>query len=164
MKTKVLSLTLLSVLLFGCKKTITIDDITSPEALHNRAVGASANELLRNDKYTSLVIEVQYMPGFAPDAAALNHVQNFLSSYVNKTAGITIVTKEINASSTAAFTTSDIVSIEKNNRSVFSSGNQISIYILYTNGQFSDSRVLGIAYRNTSAAVSGKNIKSFVHD
>lgn len=141
----------------GCKTSV-LDDITGPEAFHNRAVGASANELLSDDKYKSLKIEIQYMTGFAPDPAALNHLQNFLSVYIKKPNGITIVTKEISPSPATTLSVNQILEIEKQNRSVFSSGDQIAIFILYTNGSYTDNNVLGVAYRNTSSALFGKTI------
>jgi hypothetical protein len=129
-----------------------------PSYLHNRAVGASANELLSSSKYTSLVIEVQYMAGYMPDAAALNHLQTILNGIVNKPAGISITTKEIPASTSQALSVNEIVTIEKNNRTAFTSGSQLAIYILYTNGNYTDNNVLGIAYKNTSVALFGKKI------
>jgi hypothetical protein len=146
-----------SLLTAGCKTSV-LEDITSPEALHSRAVGASANELLSNEKFKSLKIEIQYMTGFAPDAAALNHLQNFLSTHINKPDGITIVTKEISPSSSSPLSVNQIIEIEKQNRSVFSSDDQIALFILYTNGSYTDNKVLGVAYRNTSSALFGKTI------
>lgn len=99
------------------------------------------------------------MTGFAPDAAALNHLQNFLSTYLNKPGGITIVTKEISAASNTTLGVNDIVNIEKQNRSVFTTGDQMAVYILYTNGSYTNNNVLGVAYRNTSAAIFGKTIQ-----
>jgi hypothetical protein len=156
MKRKTLAFFLLIALLSCHKQTVT--DITSPEALHDRAVGASANELLSSAKYKSLKIEVQYMTGFAPDASALTHLQGFLSTYLNKPNGITIVTKEISPSSNTTLTIDDVTNIEKQNRSVFSEGDGIAVYILYTNGNYSDNSVLGAAYRNTSVVLFGKKI------
>lgn len=98
------------------------------------------------------------MTGFAPDAAALNHIQNFLSAYLNKPNGITIVTKEIAPSSNNTLGINDVMGIEKQNRSVFTSGGEIALYILYTNGNYTDNNVLGVAYRNTSAVIFGKKI------
>jgi hypothetical protein len=148
----------LAALLFSCKRS-TVEALTGPEALHSRAVGASANELLSDTKYKSIKVEIQYMPGFAPDAGAVNHLQNFLGTRLNKPGGITIVTKEIASSSSAALSANDIVAIEKASRSVFSSGEEIALYILYTNGQYTSGTTLGVAYRNTSAAVFGKTVR-----
>jgi hypothetical protein len=149
------------VLLFstGCKKVIQIEDVLSPEALHSRAVGASAQELLSSSQYTSLKVEIQYMQGFAPDEAAIAHLQNFLNAYIHKPGGIAVVTKEIAPAASTIATIDDIVTIEKSKRTVFSTGNQIALYILYTNGTYTETNVLGIAYRNTSAVLFGKKIR-----
>lgn len=143
----------------SCNKNNVLDEVFSPEAFHSRAVGASAKELLSADKYTSLQVEVQYMTGFAPDAAALDHLKSFLSTYLNKPSGVAIVTKEISAYSNTTMSIDNVVALEKSNRTLFSSGDQMALYILYTNGAFTDSKVLGAAYRNTSAVIFGKKIK-----
>ena len=143
----------------SCNKSNIIDEIFNPEAFHNRAVGASAKEYLAADKYTSLQVEVQYMTGFAPDAAAIDHLKNFLSTYLNKPSGIAVTTKEISASSNTTLSIDNVIALEKSNRSLFSSGDQMALYILYTNGEFTDSKVLGAAYRNTSAVIFGKKIR-----
>lgn len=98
------------------------------------------------------------MPGYPPDGAALNHLQSRLSSFINKPSGITIVTKEIPASSKTVLSLNDVIDIEKNNRTAFTSGSELAVCILYTNGNYSDANVLGIAYKNTSVAIFGKMI------
>lgn len=157
MKPKILLFLFLSAFSFSCKKNIL--DPLSPELLHDRSVGASANELLSSSKYKSLKIEVQYMPGFAPDNNALSQLQSFLSTYLNKPNGITVTMKEIQAANSATLSADQVRDIEKKNRSVFSGGDEIVVYILYTNGEYTSSQTLGIAYRNTSAAIFGKTIK-----
>lgn len=160
MKTKFLLPLLLAVFSFSCQKTNEIiSEALDPNSLHNRAVGSSANELLSDAKFTSLKVEIQYMPGFVPDAGAVSHLQNFLSSYLKKPGGVTIVTKEVPAAATATLTTAQVHQIEKDNRSAFTTGGQLTVYVLYTNGVYSENNVLGIAYRNTSAALFGKKIR-----
>lgn len=151
---------LFAFLLSGCSKSGTsyVNNPDAPDYLHNRPVGASANELLSAGKYTSLKIEVQYMTGFQPDAGALNHLQSLLVSLLNKPTGISIVTKEIPASSNLTLSVNDIITIEKNNRTAFTNGTELAIYILYTNGNYTDNNVLGVAYKNTSTALFGKKI------
>ena len=139
-----LKLFLLVLLLAGCSKSKDAY-INNPGAsgFHNRPVGASANELLSSSKYSSLKIEVQYMTGFPPDAAALNHLQSTLSALLNKPAGISIVTKEIPVSSKTVLSINDVIEIEKNNRTAFTSGSELAVCILYTNGTYTDANVLG---------------------
>ena len=147
-------------LLAGCSKSDTsyINNPGAPDFLHNRPTGASANELLAPSKYTSLKIEVQYMTGYQPDAAALSHLQTMLSGIVNKPSGISILTKEIPAANNITLSLNEIITIEKNNRTFFSSGSEVAIYILFTNGNYTDNNVLGVAYKNTSVVLFGKKI------
>lgn len=146
--------------LLGCSKSSTsyVNNPNAPDYLHNSPVGASANDLLAATKYSSLKIEVQYMTGFQPDAGALNHLQSLLTGLLNKPAGISIVTKEIPASGNINLSVNDIISIEKNNRTAFTNGTELAVYILFTNGNYTDNNVLGIAYKNTSAVLFGKKI------
>ena len=132
MKTILVFVLILS-LFAGCSKKDS-SYVNNPGAsdLNNRPVGASANEILSSAKYTSLKIEVQYMSGYSPDAAALNHLQAVLSGLVNKPSGISIITKEIPASASTALSINDVSQIEKNNRTVFTTGNELALYILYT--------------------------------
>ena len=150
----------LIVLFTGCQKSKTIytNNPNAPESLHNRSVGASANELLASSKYASLKIEIQYMPGYAPDASALNHLQSTLSSLLNKPSGISIVTNQVAAASNLTLSADDVLQIERNNRTAFTTDNQIAVYVLYTNGNYTENNVLGVAYRNTSLAIFGKKI------
>jgi hypothetical protein len=147
------------ILIPGCSKNEVSDNPANPDAFNNRSVGSSANELLSNNTYKSLKVEVQYMTGFEPDAQAINHLQNFITGFVNKPNGVTVVTKEIAAIPNTTLTVDDIINIEKANRTAFSSANEIAIYILYTNGVYTDNNVLGVAHRNTSATLFGKKIK-----
>lgn len=149
-----------AIVFVGCSKSsITYtNNPNAPEYLHNRPVGASANEFLSSTKYNSIKIEVQYMTGFAPDASALSHLQSVLSSVVNKPSGISITTKEVTAATNPTFSINDVSQFEQHNRASFTTGDQIAVYILYTNGYNTDNRVLGAAYWNTSIVIFGKNI------
>ncbi len=157
-----LAVTCIAAILFtSCNKTTTsyVNNPDAPDELHNRSVGASANELLSSSKYTSLKIEIQYMTGYAPDAAAMNHLQSMLSGVLNKPGNISIVTKEVAASSATSLSANDIAEIERKNRTVFTTGNQVAVYVLYTNGNYTDASTLGIAYKNTSMALFAKKIR-----
>ena len=158
MKTKAFIAALLVVSIIACKKETTFTNNPDADELHNKAVGFSSNQLLSSGTYKSLKIEVQYMTGYAPDAAALNHLQNVLTAYLNKPSGITIVTKEIPGASSATLSVDQVRKIEEENRTVFTTGDQIGVYFLFTNGNYTDNNVLGVAYRNTSMVLFGKKI------
>lgn len=159
MKMKYITLSIFALSFLSCQKTKEITDSLDPNSLHNRSVGSSANELLAADKFKSLKVEIQYMAGFEPDAGAIQHLQNFLQSHVNKPDGISITTKQIAAAGNTTLNANEVHTVEKTNRSVFTSGSELAVYILYTNGNYTENNVLGIAYRNTSAALFGKKIR-----
>jgi hypothetical protein len=142
----------------GCKKTETITNLPSINAENNKPVGASANDLLSASKYSSVKIEIQYMPGFQPDAAAVNNLTSLLATLINKPGGVTVVQTQIAASGKTVLSLNDIATIEKNNRTVYTSGSQLGVYFLYTDGNYSESNVLGLAFRNTSMSILGKTI------
>ncbi|HEY1112004.1 MAG TPA: hypothetical protein VGE66_00525 [Chitinophagaceae bacterium] len=150
---------LLMIVVTSCMKTIASDDdYVDNRSFHNQKVGTSAADLLRDDRYTSLKIEVQYMPGFKPDRAALFNLQLFLFDLLHKPGGIYITTKEIAAAANESLTLDQVVAIERANRTAFVQNDQLTLYILYTNGYFADPKMLGWAYRNTSAVLFGKKI------
>lgn len=124
---------------------------------NDRSPGASANDILSSTRYTSLKIEIQYMQGFQPEAATISHLTGFLTNLLNKPDGIEIVQKQIPASG-ATLSVQDITNIEKEHRTVFTNGNQLGVYVLFTNGEYTNKNVLGVAYRNTSMCLFGKTI------
>lgn len=140
----------------GCKKSS--DNPNDPDNFYGRSVGASANELLSESQFKSLRIEIQYMTGYPLSAASISHIQSFLSSLVNKSAGITVVTREIAPSASTTLNINEVANLEKANRTVYAGGNEISVYILVTNGVYSDNNVIGASYRNASIVLFGKKI------
>jgi hypothetical protein len=140
----------------GCSKKDTIPNPVNSE--NTKALGASANDLLSAAKYSSVKIEIQYMPGFQPDAAAINNLVTFLNSLVNKPGGISFVQSQIPSANKVVLSVTEIAAIEKANRTVFTSGSQLGIYILYTDGNYTQNNVLGVAYYNTSLAIMGKTV------
>ena len=142
----------------GCKKSDTVSGIPAINTENNKVVGASANDLLSASKYSSVKIEIQYMPGFQPDAAAVNNLTNFINSLINKPGGVSIIQTQIASAGKTVLSLNDIATIEKNNRTVYTSGSQLGVYFLFTDGNYSDANVLGLAFRNTSLSLLGKTI------
>lgn len=142
----------------ACKKSDTVSGIPAISSENNKVVGASANELLSASKYTSVKIEIQYMPGFQPDATAVNNLTNFINALINKPAGVSVIQTQIASAGKTVLSLTDIATIEKNNRTSYTSGTQLGVYFLFTDGNYSEGNVLGLAYRNTSMSILGKTI------
>lgn len=131
------------------------------EAFHNRPMGGSAAELLSDRTYKALDVEIQYVTGFRPADLTLDHLGTFLETYLNKPRGINISLKEIRPGGRDALSMEDVSAIEKENRTRFVHQDTTAIYILFTNGIHPGKRILGMAYRNSSAVVYGKAIRKY---
>jgi hypothetical protein len=123
-----------------------------------KTLGSSAHDLLSSSNYTSLQIQISYMPGFRPDLSVPNSLTLFLNTYLNKPAGIQISEQPISTSSKSTLSLNDIVAIEKRNRSIFTGGNVRAVHVLITDGYFSDNTVFATSYWNTSLCIFGKSV------
>ena len=154
---------LITVTLVGCRKNLPFDDkaLINTEAFHTRTMGSSAAELLSDSIYKSLVVEIQYVAGFKPEQVTINHLGSFLETYLNKPRGIHIVLNEIEAMERNALSVEKVAEIERDKRTRFVTNDTVAIYILFTNGVHTGNKILGMAYRNTSAVVYGKAIRKY---
>ncbi len=132
------------------------------DALGNRdykTLGSSAHSLLSTDPYSELQIEIHYMPGYAIDTSSINNMVNFLKQHINKPGGINVNQQQIEASGKSALALSEIVSIEKKKRTIYTGNNSIAVHVLVTDGYYSSSPAsIGTSYWNTSICIFGKAI------
>jgi hypothetical protein len=147
----------------SCKK----DDGESAvdtKAENRKSLGVSAEDLLSEDIYDQLTIELVYPPSFRPTDIALNEFQNFLNARLNKSGGINIVETVIETPPGAPFTIEEIRAIEDEHRVHYTVDNNIAVYIFFSNGVSSNdtnsSVTLGTAYRNTSIVVYERTIRN----
>ncbi len=155
-KISLISIAFVAILfLNSCKK----DDVTSGGLpSNNLSVGKSAADFLQSGSFSKVRIQIAYMPGYAPDAASLTNLTNFINTYCNKPAGIEIVQNQIAASGKQTLTLNEIIAIEDANRTAFNSGNTLAVFVLYADADYNQNGVLGVAYKNTSMVVFGKTI------
>jgi hypothetical protein len=147
-------LILLSLLFGACQKEYVIGD------KEYKTLGSSARDLLTSSTYSLLKIEIDYMPGYAPDTTSVNKLVIFLNSYLNKPLGIQVFQHQIPASDKAVLSLADIVSLEKTNRNIYSESNVIAVHILITNGDYSEPDILATSYWNTSFCIFGKTVEN----
>lgn len=138
-------------LLVSCQKEIVQDN-------EYATLGTSAKDFLTSANYTSLMVEINYMPGFEPEAATLNAFSSFLSTYLNKPGGIAIRKNAIPASGKPTLATEDLVKLEKAHRTAFTYGSTITVHILITDAAYSDDETFATSYWNTSYCLFGKTI------
>lgn len=157
MKNTYLLLSLASMLLLTqCSKNDAGSNINANA--NNLSVGASAQDFLTASKFSSINMEINYMPGYAPNAAALDNLIAFLNTLINKPGGINVTQRQIAASGKTILTLDDIKSMEFTNRTIFNSGTTLGVYVLFADADYDQANVLGVAYKNTSLVVFGKTV------
>ncbi|HTA61586.1 MAG TPA: peptidase [Bacteroidia bacterium] len=140
----------------SCKKT--------PQSVDNKVTPFN---FLSSGKYSNLVIEVDYVTGFAPTDESLNNLVSFLTARINKPNGISITKKEIPAPNMgASYNLSQVQDIELANRKMITSGSTITAYILYLDKEYtgtvsSQGKVLGINYQSSSIVMFESTIAQF---
>jgi hypothetical protein len=157
-KIRLLVLLLLGFIVNSCSKKDAVSGLITGNTENTKAVGASANELLSAAKYNAVTIEIQYMPGYQPDATAINNLVNFINTLANKPAGINITQTQVASGGKTVYTLTDVAALEKTNRKTYTSGSQIALNFLYLDGTYTEADVLGFAYRNTSLCIFAKKV------
>lgn len=163
---KTLSLCLLILVFLGCSKDDSFEERNTgiDKSANLRTLGASANELLSDEKFTSIRIEMVYIPGFEPSQKTLDNLTDFLTERTFKPDGVFITTRAVATSGKAPFNIDEIVEIEADERLLFNAGDEISVYIYFADGSNEDDSntkvILGSAYRNTSMVIYGETLKT----
>lgn len=159
---KIITTLLLFFLIAGCKKeTISTIDLTGPNGTADKMnVGQSAHQLLAADSYDKLVLEIQYAPGMQPQAQTVSNLVDFLATWLNKPAGITVTQKQVGSIGAATVSTEQVAAFEDGNRASYTDGKTIAVYIYFADANYTENGVIGVAFRNTSIAVFEKTIQS----
>jgi hypothetical protein len=138
----------------GCKK----DPLKTEEKI-------SPNDLLSAKKYEKMVITVVYEKGYALNAQTIKNLQNFLSNRLNKPQGFVFNEREIANQGKDLVTVTDLTNMEKQFRTDFSAHKTLSVFVFVSASDYAcnsgNSKVLGVAYGNTSLALFEKTITSY---
>jgi hypothetical protein len=166
MKKGIALLTLAIILLVSCSKEDSTNDISTEGDLisnNQKVTGSSANDLLSDATFKSMVVELVYVDGFKPSAASVNNFVSFLNARTHKPGRITVVERAIASPGKARYTNQDIVAIEDANRSKYNSADKIAVWAFFVDGESASNDdsgvVLGTAYRNTSFVIYEKTIQ-----
>lgn len=166
MKAYILIALILSATVVGCsKESINQDSEAQNTVINNRqTTGASANDLLSDETFTSMVIEIVYVNGFEPTQQSINNFVSFLESRTFKPNGITIEKRAIPSPGKETFSIDDIADIEKEERIHYNTDTKIAVWALFIDGKSendsSNTVTLGTAYWNTSFVIYEETLKN----
>lgn len=120
--------------------------------------GVSANDFLADSNFTELVVEVDYMEGYAPNDDALDSLKAFLEQRLHKTSVTILEPTVIPSEDQDSYSAEKIRELEEEYRNVFTEStadDRLAAYMIIVDGYYSQNNVLGIAYYNTSNAFFG---------
>ena len=153
-------------LVFNCSKSS--DDEPDPTNVDKSAnllgTGDSANDILSNDNFTKMQIEVVYVQGFRPTDEAMDEFVTFIRDRTFKQ-DIEVIYKEVPSSNEEDLTLQEIANIEEGHRTLYNNGETIAIYIYFADAPSVDDDpdqdlvTLGAVYRNTSMIIYESTVR-----
>ena len=163
------SLLLISIVAFAVSCSKSSSDNDSSEAKVDKAVnllatGDSAKDILANDTYDKLLIEIAYVTGFKPTVAAMADFTEYLQEHTFKE-DIELVYNELSSPSEDELTLQEIADLETRNRTAFNTGSTLAIYIYFADAPAEGDDLegglvtLGAVYRNTSMVIHEATVR-----
>jgi hypothetical protein len=152
----------LAVLIHSCSSDES-NTPNDPNIENNRPLGTSAADILGPNEYGSLTIELVYTNSFRPEPSSILGFKNFVLGLANKPEGLQFIERVIPNQPGAPFSIEEIRAIEEANRTVYTEGNNLGVYVFFSNGasenDTNNSVTLGTAYRNTSIVIYQKTLE-----
>ncbi len=131
---------------------------------NQKPTGSSSHDLLSDDTFTSVVIEVVYVEGYKPTQTAINNFKSFLTARTYKPGGITVEERSIPSPGITTYSSQDYIDFENANRTFYNDGSQIAVWAYFADGEASGNTntevTLGTAYRNTSFIIYEATVRS----
>jgi len=169
MKNRFLAVLILFLALaISCSKN-SDDNETIPVAIDKtanlKATGDSANEILSNNTFDKLQIEIAYVQGFRPTSTAMTNFVSFLKQHSFKQ-DIELIYKELPSPNENKLTLDEIVDLEVENRTIYNDGTTLAIYIYFADVPSEDDEeeenlvTLGAVYLNTSMVIYEDTIRT----
>ena len=169
MKKISLLLLLMLGLFLGCSKDDDGNGSPDPDGVNKSqnllAVGASANDLLANSTFSSLVIEIAYVEGFRPTDETMLTFENYLRDRTFKE-DIEIQYVILPSPNQEDLTIQEVANLEDENRTAFNDGDTLAIYIYFADAPDADDDpdsgivTLGSVYRNTSMVIYESTVRA----
>lgn len=133
--------------------------------LNRQAVGSSANDLLSDNTYSKMIVELVYVEGFEPNETTVSNFVNFLQNRVHKPNGITVEKRSIPSPGETIYSIQDIANIEIAERQNYNTEDTIAVWALFIDGESENNTnnnvTLGSAYWNTSFVIFEETVQNF---
>jgi predicted HD phosphohydrolase len=147
----------------SCKSDDDNNGAPDPRAENLKALGTSGEDMLSDDIYQRLTVEIVYSEGFRPTQETIDNLETFLDQRLHKPGGVQIVETVIPLPGTAPYVTNEIRAIEDDVRTRYTEGDELAVFVFFADGNAQTdsetSLTLGTAYRNTSIAIYERTLQ-----
>jgi hypothetical protein len=155
-------------LVMACNKTS--DDTTDePSTLIDKSAnllttGKSANDILSNEKFTKMKVEIAFVSGFRPTQETINEFVAYLKAHTFKE-NIEMVFTELPSPEKESLSIEELADLETKNRTVYNEDETLGVYIYFADAPSDDDNedenlvTLGAVYRNTTMVIHEANIR-----
>lgn len=164
----ILLLLVSSVWLLGCSADDDNNALPDGDTVNKSAnllsAGASANDILSNNNFTTLLIEIAYVEGFRPTQEAMDAFDAYLRARTFKN-NIEIQYTPLPSPNQESLTIQEVANLEDENRANYNEGNTLAIYIYFADApdesddEASGLVTLGSVYRNTSMVIYEQTVR-----
>jgi len=126
--------------------------------------GDSANDILSNNEFDKLLVEIAYVNGFRPTTTAMTSFVDYLRLHTFKQ-DIEVVFKEVPSTESTALELQEIADFETENRTAYNDGSTLAIYIFFADAPSDEDDeeeglfTLGAVYRNTSMVIYESTVR-----
>ena len=158
-KLRILPAVLTLIFFIGCSKDDSVQtqerETAQAKEASLKSAGASATDLLSNDNFTKLLIEIAYVDGFKPTEEAMEGFVSYLKQRTFKE-DIELKYTKLESPVEENLTLEEIAKLESENRTVYNEGSTLGLYIYFADApaEGDDDEeglvTLGAVYRNTS--------------
>ncbi len=128
------------------------------------ATGQSANDILSNNEFDKLLIEIAYVEGFRPTVSAMTDFTDYLRLHSFKE-NIEVVYKALPSPDKTVLTLQEIANLEGEHRTAYNNGKTLAIYIYFADAPSDEDDedqglvTLGAVYRNTSMIIYESTVR-----
>jgi len=135
--------------------------------------GSSAVELLTDNQFKSITLEIVSVEGFAPSNFAKQTLLDFIEARLHKPNGVRIIEKSIPSPNIDNYSIQTVFGeIEAKNRTQFNTDSDLAIFVFFADEDNEDSSfdenmssiVLGTAYLNTSLVIYKKTLMTLTQN
>ena len=127
----------------------------------NRGIpGSLALACLSSQKYTSMVIEIDYAPGYMPETSSTDLIKQRVSEVCDKPEGITVKLTETDFDNQGTWTADGVRSSgweHKSNDPM--TGSTLYWQAIFPQGTYNDDSVLGVAVDASTVAIFGDSVE-----